>query len=70
MHSLSENSTNRDESALSGLRGFEVSAIVVVAVVFTAILMCALTWKLRYKIVLRTVSLMKVLDFSESSSTQ
>ena len=37
------------------LRGYEVTAIVVCSIIVLAIFMCYLTWKLRYKIVLRTV---------------
>ncbi|KAL5266704.1 hypothetical protein ACHWQZ_G003918 [Mnemiopsis leidyi] len=50
-------STDEDESNLdviSGIRGYEVTAIVACILIISAIFMCCLTWKFRYKIVLRT----------------
>ena len=39
------------------LRGYEVTVICVACVCAVAVGMCVLTWRFRYKIVLRTVSL-------------
>ena len=53
-----DKSTEVEESDLdyiSGIRGYEVTAIVACFLIISAIFMCYLTWKFRYKIVLRTV---------------
>ena len=46
----------REPVSLSGLRGYEVMAIVLCLIIMAAIFMCYLTWRFRYKIVLRTVN--------------
>ena len=40
---------------MAELRGYDVMAIVLCAMILAAMVMCYFTWKLRYKIVLRVV---------------
>ena len=53
MSTDTEDESNLD--VISGIRGYEVTAIVACILIISAIFMCCLTWKFRYKIVLRTV---------------
>lgn len=46
---------NDPEEIFSTVRGYHVMAIVLFGLVLAAIVMCYITWRLRYKIVLRVV---------------
>ena len=44
-----------DSAVHAALRGYEIAVVIVCFLIVAALFMCYLTWKCRYKIVLRTV---------------
>ena len=55
MDSVAKVDTTSTAEYDSVLQGYDISAIVVCCIIVSAIGMCYLTWKFRYKIMLRTV---------------
>ena len=48
------------EATINVMRGYEVTVLVVCIIIILAMIMCTLTWRFRYKIVLRHVRILYV----------
>ena len=48
------------KATINVMRGYEVTVLVVCIIIILAMIMCTLTWRFRYKIVLRHVRILYV----------